>query len=119
MWKSGVGLFIGNSHHQAWGCLLAIRTIRRGAVYWQFATSGVGLFIGNSHNQAWGCLLAIRNIRRGAVYWQFAPSGVGLFIGNTHHQLSAVSDDSSLVSSLFNISLKCYSSLSEGIRKVL
>ena len=62
MWKSGVGLFIGNSHHQAWGCLLAIRTIRRGAVYWQFATSGVGLFIGNSHHQAWGCLLAIRTI---------------------------------------------------------
>jgi hypothetical protein len=52
------------------------------------------------------CLLAVRTVRRGAV-----------LIGNTHRQLSSASQASSLVSSLFNISLKCYSSLSEGIRK--
>ena len=93
-------VFIDNTHHQAWGCLLAIRTVRRGAVYWQYAPSGLGLcllavravrcgavFIGNTHHRAWGCLLAIRTVRRGAVYWQYAPSGVGLFIGNTHRQV--------------------------------
>ena len=52
------------------------------------------------------CLLPIRNVRRGAV-----------FIGNTQRQLSAASEASSVVSSLFNISLKCYSSLSEEIGK--
>jgi hypothetical protein len=65
----------------------------------------------------WLCFLTVRTVRRGAVYWQYAPPSVVLFIGNTHHQLSAASGVSSLVSSLFNISLKCYSSLSEGIRK--
>ena len=76
-------MFIGNTHRLACGC-----------IYWQYAPSDVGL-----------CLLAIRTVRR-----------VAVFISNTHRQLSAASEASSLVSSLFNISLKCYSSLSEGIR---
>ena len=65
-------------------------------VYWQYATSSVGL-----------CLLAVRTMKRGAVS-----------IGSTQHHLSSASEVLGLVSSLLNISLKCfYSSLSEGIWK--
>ena len=99
-------VFIGNRHRQAWGC-----------VCWQCATSGVGLcvlaigtvrrgavLIGRAQRQAWG-LFAVSTVRRGAV-----------LIDSTHRQLSASSEASSSVSSLFKISQKrC--SLSEGIRK--